>query len=57
MMVEAEREVGREWKIAEIKQQIAAGTYDTSDKVDAAVEKILGRFAEDGDDAAPRQPR
>ena len=60
-MVEAKRETGREWKIAELKQQIAAGVYDTPDKIDAAVDEIMRRHEEDrleerGGDS-PRQPR
>ena len=56
-MVEAEHEVGREWKIAEIKKQIAAGTYDTPDKIDAAVDKMLGQFDDSTDDSPPQKPR
>jgi anti-sigma28 factor (negative regulator of flagellin synthesis) len=56
-MVEAKREVGREWKIAEIKKQIAAGTYDTPDKVDAAVDEMLRRMDDPGDDQRPQKPR
>ncbi|MCG8583978.1 MAG: flagellar biosynthesis anti-sigma factor FlgM [Pirellulales bacterium] len=56
-MVEANREVGREWKIAEIRKQIAAGTYETPDKVDAAVEEMLRRFEEPSADASPQKPR
>ena len=56
-MVEAEHEVGREWKIAEIKKQIAAGTYDTPDRVDAAVDEILRRFEEPAADTNPQKPR
>jgi hypothetical protein len=60
-MVEAKRETGREWKIAEIKRQIAAGVYDTPDRIDAAVDKIMLHHDEDtpeeqGGDS-PRQPR
>jgi anti-sigma28 factor (negative regulator of flagellin synthesis) len=56
-VVEAEHEVGREWKIAEIKKQIAAGTYDTPDRVDAAVDEILRRFEEPATDTNPQKPR
>jgi hypothetical protein len=61
-MVEAARKVGREWKIAEIKRQIAAGTYDTPDKVEGAIDKLLSRLQDqplkdDGDESPPRQPR
>lgn len=56
-MVEAEHEVGREWKIAEIKKQIAAGTYDTPDKVAAAVDEMVRRLEESAADAAPQKPR
>ena len=60
-MVEAKRETGREWKIAEIERQIAAGVYDTPDRIDAAVDEIMLRHDEDtleeqGGDS-PRQPR
>ena len=56
-MVKAKREVGREWKVAEIKRQIAAGTYDTPDKMEAAVDKMLRRLQDHGDQSPPRQPR
>lgn len=56
-MVEAKREIGREWKIAEIKKQIAAGTYDTPDKVEAAVDEILRRMEQSGDENHPQKPR
>jgi len=31
----------REDRVEAVRQQIAAGTYDTSDKLDAAIERLL----------------
>ena len=47
IMVDSSGETGRELKIAEIKQQIASGTYETTDKVEAAVEEIIDRYERD----------
>lgn len=46
-MVDSSGETGRELKIAEIKRQIASGTYETTDKVEAAVEEIIDRYERD----------
>jgi len=32
-------------KVAEIRRQIAAGTYDTEEKISAALDKFLGSFS------------
>ena len=32
-------------RVAEIRRQIAAGTYDTPDKIDAALDKFLDQYA------------
>jgi anti-sigma28 factor (negative regulator of flagellin synthesis) len=36
----------RSQRIAELKRQIAAGTYETPGKLQSAVEALLGDFAE-----------
>ena len=46
-MVDLSGETGRELRIAEIKQQIASGTYETTDKLEAAVEEIIDRYEKD----------
>ena len=46
-MVDLSGETGRELRIAEIKQQIASGTYATTDKLEAAVEEIIDRYEKD----------
>ena len=35
----------REDRVEAIRQQIAAGTYETNDKIDAAVERLLDEIA------------
>jgi len=46
-MVDSSGETGRELRIAEIKRQIASGTYETTDKLEAAVEEIIDRYEKD----------
>jgi hypothetical protein len=47
-----------EARLAEIRRQIAEGTYETSENIEAAVEKMLERWAQDQDDPdSPRVPR
>lgn len=54
----------RSARIAEIRRQIAAGVYETPEKLEQAVERMLGSLLEAPDhrtgetpEAAPRLPR
>ena len=38
----------RQARLAEIRRQIAAGTYETPEKIAAAVEKMLARLEDEG---------
>ncbi len=39
----------REARLKRIKQEIEAGTYDTDEKFNAALEKLLGQIAKEDD--------
>ena len=54
-MVRGVNKVAREVKIAEIKRQIAAGTYDSPDKLEKAVDAFLDRQPDD--QKRPGKPR
>ena len=62
-MVDAPKEKVREARIAAIKCQIADGTYETPDKIEAAVDAFLSRLEHDrvtpGQDRPdrPKQPK
>jgi hypothetical protein len=48
----------RQARLAEIRRQIAAGTYETPEKLQAAVEKMLESWEEPSHDPdEPRPPR
>lgn len=54
-MVRPVDKVAREVKIAEIKRQIAAGTYDSPERLEKAVEKFLD--AQSREASGPNKPR
>ena len=50
----------RDARLAEIRQQLAEGTYETPEKLEAAVDVILDRYEQDdltSDASAPKHPR
>ncbi|REJ69279.1 MAG: hypothetical protein DWQ31_05255 [Planctomycetota bacterium] len=47
----------REERLARIRQEIAAGTYETPEKLEAAVDAFLQRQADDEAASRPGQPR
>jgi len=55
-MVRSIDKAAREVKIAEIKRQIAAGTYDSPDKMEKAIDAFLSNQPA-ADSGRPNQPR
>ena len=50
----------RDARLAEIRQQLADGTYETTEKIEAAVDVILDRYEQGEltpDTSAPKHPR
>ena len=54
-MVRSIDKAAREVKIAEIKRQIAAGTYESPDKIEKALDAFLNQQSADA--GRPNQPR
>ena len=61
MVRPAHNSTAKDLRIAEIRRQIAAGTYETPDKLSAALDAFLcsqERTDEtDGDEGGPKAPR
>ena len=48
----------RQIRLAAIRRQIAEGTYETPEKIEAAVEKMLQRWEDDQHESeSPQAPR
>lgn len=57
MIAEPKPSAPRQQRLAEIRRQIEAGTYETPEKLEAAVDAMLAKLHNQHDQPGPKKPR